>query len=153
MKLGNFKRVVAISVGVLIMLQVSAFAAPEAQKIAVIDLQKVVSASPQVKALRASRETKNKEIANLVKAAQTEISKQKDNNSKKVVAEKYEKQIKAKKEANNKEYTTKLQAADKSINEQIAKKATELGYTMVLPKASVVFGGDDITDQVIKGIK
>lgn len=58
-----------------------------------------------------------------------------------------------KEKANVKEYTTKLKAADANITAQIGKKATELGYTMVLPKSAVVWGGDDITDTILKVIK
>ena len=54
---------------------------------------------------------------------------------------------------NMKEYSTKLQAVDKSITSQIGQQASALGYTMVISKGSVVYGGDDITDAVIKVIK
>ena len=77
----------------------------------------------------------------------------KDAKKKKSLAESYEKQLKQKREANVKEYTTKLKAADANITAQIGKKATELGYTMVLPKSAVVWGGDDITDTILKVIK
>ena len=69
------------------------------------------------------------------------------------MAESYEKQLKTKREANIKDYTTKLKAADANITAQIGKKATELGYTMVVPKSTVIWGGDDITETVLKGIK
>ena len=52
-----------------------------------------------------------------------------------------------------KEYSSKLQATEKSISDQIGKRATELGYTIVLPKQSVVYGGEDITEAIIKVIK
>ena len=136
-----------------IMLSAVAFAVPEQQKIAVVDIQKIVSASAQVKALKASQEAKNKELAFFIKKAQEDVNKQTDVNKKKSLAESYEKQLKTKREANIKDYTTKLKAADANITAQIGKKATELGYTMVIPKSSVVWGGDDITETILKGIK
>lgn len=126
---------------------------PAPQKIAVIDIQKVVSASPQVKALKKEQEANNKEIEAFVKKAQNDINKQTNEAKKKSLTESYQKQLNSKKEVSKKEYAAKLKAADASITAQISKKATELGYTMVLPKSSVVFGGDDITDAVLKVIK
>lgn len=136
-----------------ILMTTAAYAAPEAQKIAVVDIQKVVAASSQVKALKASQDAKNKELTAFIKNAQADVNKQTDAKKKKSLAESYEKQLKQKREANVKEYTTKLKAADANITAQIGKKATELGYTMVLPKSAVVWGGDDITDTILKVIK
>ena len=119
----------------------AAYAAPEAQKIAVVDIQKVVAASSQVKALKASQDAKNKELTAFIKNAQADVNKQTDAKKKKSLAESYEKQLKQKREANA------------NITAQIGKKATELGYTMVLPKSAVVWGGDDITDTILKVIK
>lgn len=136
-----------------LMMTTSAFAAPEAQKIAVVDIQKVVSASSQVKSLKASQEAKNKELTAFIKKAQEDVNKQTDAAKKKSLAESYEKQLASKREANLKDYTAKLKSADANITAQIGKKATELGYTMVLPKSSVVWGGDDITETILKVIK
>ena len=147
------KKILSILAVSSVMLSSFAFAAPEPQKIAVVDIQKVVSASAQVKALKVSQEAKNKELAAFIKKAQEDVNKQTDVNKKKSLAESYEKQLKTKREANIKDYTTKLKAADANITAQIGKKATELGYTMVVPKSTVIWGGDDITETVLKGIK
>ena len=147
------KKILSILAVSSMMLSSVAFAAPEPQKIAVVDIQKVVSASAQVKALKASQEAKNKELAAFIKKAQEDVNKQTDVNKKKSLSESYEKQLKTKREANIKDYTTKLKAADANITAQIGKKATELGYTMVIPKSTVIWGGDDITETVLKGIK
>ena len=147
------KKILSILAVSSVMLSSVAFAAPEPQKIAVVDIQKVVSASAQVKALKASQEAKNKELAAFIKKAQEDVNKQTDVNKKKSLAESYEKQLKTKREANIKDYTIKLKAADANITAQIGKKATELGYTMVIPKSTVIWGGDDITETVLKGIK
>lgn len=147
------KKILSILAVSSMMLSSVAFATSEPQKIAVVDIQKVVSASAQVKALKASQEAKNKELAAFIKKAQEDVNKQTDVNKKKSLAESYEKQLKTKREANIKDYTTKLKAADANITAQIGKKATELGYTMVIPKSTVIWGGDDITETVLKGIK
>lgn len=149
----NLKRTIALSIMSVMMFTTAAIAAPEPQKIAVIDIQKVVAASSQVKALKKSQEAKQKELAKFIKTAQEDINKQSTDKNKKTMAEKYEKQLAQKREANLKEYTAKLKEADQSITAQVGAKAKAMGYTMVLPKGSVVYGGDDITDAVLKVIK
>ena len=123
------------------------------QKIAVVDLQKIISSSGQVKALKKEQDAKNKEITNFIKNAQADINKQTKDDAKKKLVEKYEKQLKIKKEANQKEYAQKLQNIDKSITSQIGQKATSMGYTIVIPKNIVIYGGEDITEELIKVIK
>ena len=128
-------------------------AAPQPQKIAVVDLQKIVAKSSQVQSLKTLQQKKNKELVTFIKNAQADINKQTDPNKKKTLAANYEKQIQQKREANAKEYTTKLKAADNNITAIISKKATEMGYTMVVPKSSVICGGDDITGTILQIIK
>ena len=149
----KLKKIIALSTAALVLFTASVMAAPQAQKIAVVDIQKVVAASSQVKALKKSQEAKNKELTNFIKNAQADVNKQTDAKKKKELAEKYEKQLASKREANAKEYASKLKAADTTITAQISKKATELGYTMVLPKSGVICGGDDITATVLQVIK
>ena len=147
----KLKRIIASAV--ILLFCTSVFAAPTTPKIAVVDIQKVVAASSQVKTLKSSQEAKNKELAKFIKNAQADVNKQTDANKKKSLAAQYEKQLVAKREANAKEYAAKLKAADANITAAIGKKATEMGYTMVLPKSAVVYGGDDITAEVLKVIK
>lgn len=131
----------------------NANAAPEPQKIAIVDIQKILASSTQLKNLKNNSEAKNKELIELIKKAQTEINKQTDAKQKKIITEKYEKQIISKRNTNANEYTKKLKAIDDNITLQITTKAKELGYTMVLPKNTVIYGGDDITEAVLKVIK
>ncbi len=147
------KKVITLSIVCMMALATSAFAAPQAQKIAVVDIQKVVAASSQVKALKSSQEAKNKELSDFIKKAQADVNKQTDANKKKSLAAQYEKQLASKREAYAKEYASKLKSADANITAQIGKKATEMGYTMVLPKSAVVYGGDDITATILQVIK
>ena len=60
------KLLTILSLSALLM-TTAAYAAPEAQKIAVVDIQKVVAASSQVKALKASQDAKNKELTAFIK--------------------------------------------------------------------------------------
>ena len=69
------KLLTILSLSALLM-TTAAYAAPEAQKIAVVDIQKVVAASSQVKALKASQDAKNKELTAFIKNAQADVNRQ-----------------------------------------------------------------------------
>ena len=81
----------------------------QVNKVAIVDVQKVVNKSAQVQALKKEQDSKRKEIAQLVKKAGEELSKEKDQAKKKAIAQKYEKQIKTKQETYSKTYKTKLE--------------------------------------------
>ena len=131
----------------------AATALADVQKIAVVDVQAVVSKSAQVKALRKEREAKSQELVKFINNAGADIKKQTDPKKKEELAKKYEKELNAKKEANAKAYKTKLQAIDKSISDTITSQAKAMGYDMVLTKGVVLYGGDDITEAVSKVVK
>lgn len=149
----KLKQTITLSLTSLIMFATVALAAPEPQKIAVVDIQKVVASSAQVKALKSSQEARNKELTEFIKKAQADVNKQTDEKKKKALATQYEKQLVTKREAYAKDYAAKLKTTDANITAQIGKKATEMGYTMVIPKSAVIYGGDDITATILKVIK
>ena len=132
---------------------ISPLAQADVKKVAVVDVQKVVNKSAQVQALKNEQEAKNKELANFIKKAGEDIKKEADINKKKALMDKYDKDLKTKREANFKVYKTKLEAIDKSINATIVQQAKNLGYDMVLTKGVVLYGGDDITEAILKVVK
>lgn len=125
----------------------------EVKKIAVVDIQKVVTNSLQVQALKKEQETKKKELIAFIKKAEAEVKTQTDSSKQKALAEKYDKQIKLKQESIVKSYQKRLEAIDKNINAVIIQHAKTMGYDIVLAKGVVLYGGDDITDAVIKVVK
>ena len=122
-------------------------------RIAVVDVQKVVASSAQVKALKADREAKLKDLASFVQTARTNVNKEKDATKKKALEDKYNKELNAKRNAIQKDYTNKLTNIDKSISATIAQKAKAANYSMVLAKGIVLYGGDDITAEIQKVVK
>ena len=122
-------------------------------RIAVVDVQKVVASSAQVKALKADREAKLKDLASFVQTARTNVNKEKDATKKKALEDKYNKELNAKRNAIQKDYTNKLTNIDKSISATIAQKAKASNYSMVLAKGVVLYGGDDITAEIQKVVK
>ena len=124
-----------------------------AENIAVIDVQAVVMNSKQVQTLKKEQEKKIEDLQKWLTNVKKEIEKQKTDEDKAKVAKKYEAEYVKKQEAMGKDYLEKLKKIDKSINDTIANKAKEKGYNMVIAKNAVIFGGDDITDEIVKAVK
>lgn len=126
---------------------------PSNFKVAVVDVQKVVGSSLQVKALTKEQTTQREALANFVKTASEAINKETDAKKKKALEEKYNKEFKVKQEAIAKNYEKKLLEIDKSISNIITTKAQANGYNLVLAKGVVLSGGTDITDEISKLVK
>ncbi len=151
----HFKSVLALSIAFVIGCGFNSMANSNGavSKIAVVDIPQVVSQSTQVKNLKAEHDKKKNEMIQFMNKAKSEVDAQTDINKKKAVAQKYEKELAAKREAAAKDYTKKLAQIDKDITAVITKQAQSMGYDMVLAKTSVIYGGDNITDTVVKNIK
>ena len=126
---------------------------PSNFKVAVVDVQKIVAASNQVKALTKEQTTQREQLAKFVKTASEAINKESDAKKKKALEEKYNKEFKTKQETIVKNYETKLLNIDKNITALIDSKAKEKGYSLVLAKNVVLSGGTDITDEISKQVK
>ena len=126
---------------------------PSNFKVAVVDVQKVVASSSQVKALKDEQKKKGQELAKFIETAKTNLDKEKDAKKKKALEEKYNKEFQAKRDAIAKNYDTKLLAIDKNISSVIDKNAQANGYNLVLAKGVVLSGGTDITDAISKEVK
>ena len=124
-----------------------------APKYAVVDVQKVVASSKQVKALKVEQEKQAKELAKWIETAKAEVDKQKTDAAREKVAKKYDEKLVKKREASAENYAKKLTAIDDSISAEIAKTAKANGYDMVFSKSTVLYGGDDLTDVIIKAVK
>ena len=126
---------------------------PSNFKVAVVDVQKVVASSNQVKALTKDQASQRESLAKFVKNANDAIIKEKDASKKKSLEEKYNKELKIKQENIAKNYEKKLLDIDKSISNLIELKAKANGYNLVLAKGVVLSGGTDITDEISKQVK
>lgn len=122
-------------------------------KIAVVDVSEVVSASSQVKALKSQQEAKKKELVKWLDTVKADIQKQSTDENKAKLAKKYDADLAKKQEAIRNEYTKKLTEIDKSISESIAQTAKAQGYSVVLAKSAVLYGGDNLTPAVKKAVK
>ncbi len=116
--------------------------------IAVVDLQKIVSNSAQVKQLKQEHAKKMEELNKIVINARGEIANETDENKILKIEEKYTNEFNAKKSLLDKEYNSRLSTIEKNIKEEIAKKAKKDDYDFVFAKSVVLYGGKDITDEI-----
>ena len=123
------------------------------EDIAVVDLQELVSSSAQVKQLKQEHAKKIGELDKIVVNARGEISNEKDPAKVLLLEDKYMREFNTKKEALEKEYNNKLSIIEKNIQNEINKKAQKEGYDYVFAKSVVLYGGKDITKELLGNIK
>ena len=121
--------------------------------VAIVDVPQVVSASKQVQSLKKEQQLKAEEIIKFIEKARKDVAEITDANKKKAAEEKYSKELLQKREKIEIEYAAKLKQIDTSISQQIEAQAKLKGYDLVLSKGIVLFGGDDITEDIIKVVK
>lgn len=122
-------------------------------KIAVVDLQQLVSSSSQVKQLKQEHSKKISELDKIIVNARGEISNEKDPAKVLLLEDKYMKEFNTKKEALEKDYNNRLSLIEKNIKNEITKKAQKDGYNYVFAKSVVLHGGKDITNELVGTIK
>lgn len=122
-------------------------------RVAVVDVQELINKSSDVNALKADQQKKLDLMKATFEKAQKEISNEKDSQKIQQLEEKYRNEINNQKLALDNEYNTKLKQIDTNIKNMVIAKAKGLQYNIVLPKNIVLFGGDDITQEVAKMVK
>ncbi len=127
-------------------------AAPAPASVAVVDVQAVVNASPAVQALKKEQEANAKDLITFIEKARKDVAATTDEKKKKSLEEKYNKELVSKREKYEKAYTSKLSQIDESISKTIADTAKAKGYTVVVAKGAVLYGGTDLTNEVKKAV-
>ena len=116
--------------------------------IAVVDLQKVVSNSNQVKQLKQEHTRKMDELNKIIINARGEIANETDEAKILKIEDKYTNEFNTKKAALEREYNNRLDAIEKSIRDEITKKAQKENYDYVFAKSVLLYGGKDITNEI-----
>ena len=116
--------------------------------VAVVDLQKLVSNSSQVKQLKQEHSKKMDELNKIIVNARGAIANETDSAKILQLEEKYTKEFNAKKQALEKDYNTNLSNIEKNIQAEITKKAQKDKYDYVFAKSVVLYGGKDITNEI-----
>ena len=116
--------------------------------IAVVDLQKIVSNSNQVKQLKQEHSKKMEELNKIIVNARGEVANETDTNKIIKIEEKYTNEFNSKKALLEKDYNNRLASIEKNIKDEIAKKAKKDNYDYVFAKSVLLYGGKDITDEI-----
>ena len=121
--------------------------------VAVVDLGRVVESSEQVKRLKQEHSKKVAELDKIIVNARGEIANEKDPAKVLLLEDKYMKGFNSGRESLEKDYNSKLSVIEKNIKDEISKKATKDGYEYVFAKSVVLYGGKDITAELLNSIK
>lgn len=124
-----------------------------AEDVAVVDLNKIVGNLNQVKQLKQENAKKMAELDKIIVNARGEISNEKDPAKVLLLEDKYMKEFNTKKEAIENDYNNRLSAIEQNIKAEISKKAQKDGYDYVFAKSVVLYGGKDITEELLHSIK
>lgn len=138
------KSLLALAIGVLMTMN----CVQAEDNIAVVDLQKIVSSSNQVKQLKQEHAKKMEELNKIIVNARGEISNETDSAKILQLEEKYTKEFNTKKTALENDYNSRLNNIEKNIKEEIAKKAQAENYDYVFAKSVLLYGGKDITSEI-----
>ena len=121
--------------------------------VAVVDLSRIVENSEQVKQLKQEHSKKIAELDKIIVNARGEIANENDPAKVLLLEDKYMKEFNRNRESLEKDYNFKLAAIEKNIKEEINKKAQKDGYDFVFAKSVVLYGGKDITNELLNSIK
>lgn len=153
MKTSKFLTIAAITLALSTTNFAMAKGASSDFRVATVDLQKIVESSPAINSLKMDRKNKIESLTAFVEKARTDVNKETNATKKKALEDKYNKELNERKSVIDKEYAQKLTEIDKNVTALIKTKAKELGYDLTLTKSIVLDGGDDITAEILKGLK
>lgn len=122
-------------------------------KVAYIDVNQLVSSSKTIKQAQANREKQTSEMLKWYEKSSAEIKKQDTKEKKQALIKKYEAQLTQKKKAIKDAYSKEITKADDQMESVIAQKAKDLGYSLVFRKTALIYGGTDITKEVLPLVK
>ena len=125
----------------------------ESCNIAVVDYDKIAKSSQKYMALKKYQTQKTKELQDFMRTARENTALEKNDAKRAELQQKYNAEYKARKAEIEQYYSSKIKEIDSSINAKIQEKARTLGYSLVLSKRGVLYGGEDITNIVEEGIK
>lgn len=121
--------------------------------IAVVNLEQVLEQSPKLNAIRKDNEVKLNELTQWIDEVNKEIDAETDAVKHQKLANQYRKLTSEKEKVIKQEYNNRLKEVDAEITALIDKVAKKHGCNVVFANTSMVSGGKDITNDVIKELK
>ena len=135
---------------ILLFSGISVFASEE---IAIVDLVKIVENSAQIKQLKQEHSKKLADLDKILVNARGEISNESDPAKVLMLEDKYMKEFNSKREMLERDYNGRISVIEKNIKDEVTKKAQKDGYEYVFAKSVVLYGGKDITNELLLSIK
>ena len=135
---------------VLLFSGISVFASEE---IAIVDLGRIVENSAQIKQLKQEHSKKLADLDKILVNARGEISNESDPAKVLMLEDKYMKEFNSKRETLERDYNGRISVIEKNIKDEVTKKAQKDGYEYVFAKSVVLYGGKDITNELLQSIK
>ena len=122
-------------------------------KVAVVRVPAIVEKSEQIAALRAENARAAQELQTWLSAAEAKVANEKSEQKKQEMSAQYRAEFESKKAEFAAKTQQKLTEMDDEIMRVIIDQAQAQGYTQVMPKSSLLYGGEDITDSIIPFVK
>ena len=131
----------------------TAFSDIKTAKVAYVDVSKLLAASKTIKSAEDARAKQTKDMLAWYNTASADIRKQSTKAGKDALIKKYEAQLTQKKKTIKDNYAKKINEVDVQLDKLITDKAKGLGYDLVFRKDSLLYGGTDITAQILHSVK
>lgn len=152
--LSRFFVIAVLTLGIVITINNMAFSqGNNSSNIAVVDIQEIVRNYDKINTLKENQKSKLLELKKFVEDVRKKLTEEKDTTKKKNLEATYNKELQDRKKAINTEYQKQLAEIDKSITTVINNLAKSNNYDFVLVKNNVLYGGKDITNDVLKALK
>lgn len=142
-----------LAIAVAIGSQNLSMAADVAQKYAVVDVKKVVNSSASVKKLKDERKDQKEKVLKFIKESNEKVAAEKDAQKQEELKKKLNNDLKYMTTNYDKRYQEGLKQINDNVSADIAKVAKDKQYELILTTDAVLFGGDNITNQIVKEVK
>lgn len=123
------------------------------QKYAVVDVKTVVNSSKSVKELTETRKQQKETVMKFVKDGNAQVDAETDSVKKEALKKKLNNDLKYMTKTFDKRYQDGLKQVNNEISAEIAKVGKEKQYNLILTTDSVLYGGENITKDIVKAVK
>lgn len=118
-----------------------------------VDVNKVVASSKAVQKANKERAAEKKKIIKFIEESANKMNKEEDEKKREEMKNQFDLDLTAKKSAMSKSYGEKLMKINNDINAELIKIAKDKDYQLILTKDAVLYGGDDLTQDLIKVVE
>lgn len=136
-----------------IICQTISYAAETVNKYGVVNVTQVVKESQSVQALKATREDQKLKLENFVKDGNAKVDAETDPVKKEALKKKLNNDLKYMVNTYEQRYKDSLSDVNKEISTDISNIAKQKNYSLILTTDSVLYGGQNITEDVINAVK